>query len=76
MKCRSCRSLMVVNRRESSGNTTTSWHQCPVCKQVRLTSEKEVNHALDTASYIAQSDDDVAYTVDNEVQPRMAYLFT
>lgn len=76
MKCRSCQSPMVVSRRESSGNATTSWHQCPLCKQVRLTSEKEVHHSLDSASHIAQSDDDIAYAVDNEVQPRMAYLFT
>ncbi len=67
---------MVVSRRESSGNSTTRWHQCPLCKQVRLTSEKQAMLSPDAASLMTHSDDDIAYPVDTEVQPRMAHLFT
>ena len=30
---------MVLERTESSHHAMTSWHQCPLCKQVRMTSD-------------------------------------
>lgn len=41
MKCRSCHSPMMLERCESSSHATTSWHRCPVCKQVRMTSDPQ-----------------------------------
>ena len=32
---------MVIDHCESSDHATTCWYQCPVCKQVRLTSEHQ-----------------------------------
>lgn len=30
---------MALERTESSNHAMTSWHQCPLCKQVRMTSD-------------------------------------
>lgn len=76
MKCRSCQSQMVVSRKETSGNSTSSWHECPLCKQVRLTSEKTPRRSVNVTGGIIHSDDDAAYPVDNEYQPSMAYQLT
>ena len=73
MKCRSCQSQMVISRKESSGNTTSSWHECPLCKQVRLTSEKAPRRSVDVTGGMARLDDDSAYPADNEYQPSLAY---
>lgn len=51
MKCRSCHSPMMLERCESSTHATTSWHRCPVCRQVRMTSDPQSasrSHAVTT----------------------------
>lgn len=55
---------MVLERTESSGHAMTSWHQCPLCKQVRMTSDpvsassERINRAYlyDDGRYPAQAD--------------------
>ena len=64
---------MVVSRKETSGNTTSSWHECPLCKQVRLTSEKTPRRSVNVTGGMSRFDDDIAYPADNESQPSMAY---
>ena len=73
MKCRSCQSQMVVSRKETSGTTTSSWHSCPLCKQVRLTSEKAPRRSVDVTGGMAHLDEEAAYAAENESQPSMAY---
>jgi len=67
---------MVVNRRESSGTTTSSWLQCPVCRQVRLTSERVSSDAAIAFNLIEQAEDDIAYQAENDNQTSVAYQFT
>ncbi len=75
MKCRSCQSPMVVDRCESSDHATTTWHQCPLCKQVRLTSERDpAKGRQNTAEMYA--DDDIGYSAESEAQQGAGYLFS
>ncbi|MFK7854444.1 MAG: hypothetical protein AB8B79_10040 [Granulosicoccus sp.] len=73
MKCRTCNTGMVVDHCESSQYATTCWHHCPLCKQVRLTSE-ETNGALAQLAQVAHTDDDGGYPSEFEHQSGNAYL--
>lgn len=67
---------MVVDRCESSEQVTTCWHQCPLCKQVRLTSERDSSlpeHAGDVAFH---ADDDIGYSTELETQAGAGYAFS
>jgi len=68
IKCRTCSSTMTIDRCESSGKATTCWHQCPVCRQVRLTSTNR------SASEAVTSQARSSLDYDNSVRdPEVAY---
>lgn len=73
MKCRTCHTSMVVDRQESSDQVTTCWHLCPLCKQVRLTSEPESVLSSQFARELLHTDYDNGYAADFESQPSAAY---
>lgn len=54
MKCRTCDIAMIVDHWESSNQATTRWHHCPLCKQVRLTSERD--HCLQSPADPSMAD--------------------
>lgn len=61
MRCRTCGSPMVTEHCESGASATTCWHSCPLCRQVRLTSEPDVPTALvvaDAADVEASADEE------------------
>jgi len=76
MKCRSCQTPMVVDRCESSEHATTCWHQCPLCKQVRLTSERAPASARHASSVARQAEDSTTFPAEPESQVESGYLFT
>ncbi len=71
---------MILDRCESSEHAITCWHQCPVCKQVRMTSDPKVGKA--SLSMSTRKDDDSGYSAEPDMfQPESnhgfaAYLMT
>lgn len=63
---------MVLDRCESSDHATTCWHQCPVCKQVRMTSDP---HAASSSMMVrARKDDDSGFAAEPDtLQPESQY---
>ncbi len=71
---------MILDHSESSQHAITSWHQCPVCKQVRMTSDPKAGKASLAVS--TRKDEDSRYSAEPDVlQPESnhgyaAYLMT
>lgn len=66
---------MVVDRCESSEYATTCWYQCPLCKQVRLTSDPVTTRASLVGS-AWHNDDEGGYAADAEPLFGTGYLLT
>ena len=58
MRCRTCGSPMVTEHCESGSSATTCWHSCPLCRQVRLTSEPDVPTAIADAAEVEAATDE------------------
>jgi hypothetical protein len=65
---------MVVDHCESSQHATTCWHHCPLCKHVRLTSEKEIAGTRSQLATVAHKDDDGGYAAEPDYQLGNSYL--
>jgi hypothetical protein len=73
---------MVLDRCESSEHATTCWHQCPLCKQVRLTSDPvpassvsgNAFNRYDDGSYLVESE--AAMSADFDTHLDLAYPLT
>lgn len=63
---------MLLDRCESSNHATTCWHRCPVCKQVRMTSDPQAVSSSLTVS--ARKDDDHGFAAEQDsLQPESQY---
>ncbi|PID59592.1 MAG: hypothetical protein CSB44_12750 [Gammaproteobacteria bacterium] len=62
---------MLAERSESDGRATTTWHECPLCHQVRMTSEP-VNPRAD--SLTADSANDTLLDDDDSLSPHDSFI--
>lgn len=63
---------MILDHCESSEHATTCWHQCPVCKQVRMTSDPKVGKS--SLAMSTRKDEDRGYSAEPDaLQPESQY---